>query len=1329
LSIIQQELLAVNTSVFINEFHYDNDSTDVGEFIEIAGPAGTDLTGWSLVLYNGSSTVRAPYDTDFLSGSIPDLGNGFGTVVLNYPTDGIQNGAPDGIALVDNNGSVVQFLSYEGTFEAASGPAAGLTSTDIGVSETSSTPVGFSLQLSGTGSVYEDFTWSSPTPATSTAVNDGQTFTGGGSSGSNLVINEIIASHTGTDNTEFVELYGTPGTALAGLSLIAVESEASGNGTIDQRIDFGAGDVIGENGFFLLGNPEGLFFNYGVEPNLNIGPDSFENSSATYALVETASLVGGIGTLVTGSEVVIDAVAATDGGAGDSFFFNAPVVGPDGTFFPAGVRRVSDGVDTDTAADWVIGNFGLSNDNTPTPGTAGSDGGDGGTATDLFFSEYVEGSSFNKAVEIANLTGAEVDLSTYSLEIYFNGSSSPGTVIPLAGTVANGDVYVIADDGADSAILNVADLTSGSSFFNGDDAVVLRKGEAVVDAIGQVGTDPGSQWGSGDVSTQDNTIRRKAGITAGDTNPDDPFDPSVEWDGFPSNTFDGLGRVDGNNGGDDGPDLGNFGDAATLISTIQGEGLASGLVNQQVVIEGVVVGDFQPGLDGFYVQEEASDSDGNGLTSEGIFVYAPGAVDVKAGDKVRVAGTVDEFFDQTQIDTVTGILVDDSQSYLADVASTPVVVENTADALERYEGMLVTFPETLTVTENFDLGRFGEAVLSSSGLQFQGTQVAAPGADALAVAAANQLNRIILDDSNSSQNPDPVAYPGFELSADNSLRSGATVTDLTGVLSYTFGEYKVQPTVAPNFVDAAPRTATPDPVGGDLKVASFNVLNYFTTLNSRGADNAEEFDRQEAKIVSAINSLDADVVGLIEIENNGYGPDGAISTLVDALNEAAGAGTWAYIDPGLDQLGDDQIAVGFIYKPGSVTPIGDAAALTTGAFEFGNPNNLEASRNRVPLAQSFQQNGSGDTFTAVVNHFKSKGDSGLNDPNNPNFDQGDGQGFWNAVRTKAAAELAAWLETDPTGVGDPDYLILGDLNAYAMEDPIMALQAAGYTDLANSLETQTDAASYVFFGEFGTLDYALSNQPLTAQVTGVDTWQINSREPRVLDYNTEFKSPGQVVSFFNDQPYRSSDHDPVLVGLDLLQEVRGTEGRDRLTGSNNNLQLLGFGGNDTIAGGLGNDQIFGGAGNDVLRGDGNDRRSNAGGPAGGDDYIDGGAGNDRIGGKAGNDILLGGAGNDQLWGDDGDDLLRGGLGDDILTGDDFSGGQGSDTFVLALGEGTDTVVDFEVGIDVIGLAGGLGVGDLSVSQSGADTLVTAGDATLKLLNLTVGLSDLTFTAV
>ena len=194
----------------------------------------------------------------------------------------------------------------------------------------------------------------------------------GGEDEAGVVINEVLASHTGADDTEFAELFGTPGASLAGLSLIAVESDATNNGEIDERIDFGESDVLGANGFYLLGNATGLDANYGVTPDQDVDPN-FENSSATYALVETASLTG---ESVTGSEIVVDAVGSTDGDDGDSFFFDAPVLGPDGSNFPAGVRRVEDGVDTDTADDWELADFFLGDANTPTAGGVGGGNGE-----------------------------------------------------------------------------------------------------------------------------------------------------------------------------------------------------------------------------------------------------------------------------------------------------------------------------------------------------------------------------------------------------------------------------------------------------------------------------------------------------------------------------------------------------------------------------------------------------------------------------------------------------------------------------------------------------------------------------------------------------------------------------------------------------------------------------------------------------------------------------------------------------------------------------------------------------------------------------------------
>jgi predicted extracellular nuclease len=297
----------------------------------------------------------------------------------------------------------------------------------------------------------------------------------------------------------------------------------------------------------------------------------------------------------------------------------------------------------------------------------------------------------------------------------------------------------------------------------------------------------------------------------------------------------------------------------------------------------------------------------------------------------------------------------------------------------------------------------------------------------------------------------------------------------------------------------------------------------------RGADDSEELERQSAKIVSAINGSDFDVVGLIEIENDGYGPESSLAELVNRLNADAGAGTWDFIDvdAGTGQVnaaGIDAIRVAFIYKPGSVAPVGTTAALNSPEFVNGGDGEI---RNRPAIAQAFEGS-NGGRFIALINHFKSKG-SPCEVPN-----AGDGQGNCNEVRTRAARALAQWLLTDPTGTGDPDIAILGDLNAYAQEDPVTTLEAAGYEDLLESFQGP-DAYSFVFSGQWGYLDYAMATSSLTGQTTGAAAWHINADEPNALDYNTNFKSPSQVASLYAPSAFRSSDHDPVVMGLALVE--------------------------------------------------------------------------------------------------------------------------------------------------------------------------------------------------
>jgi predicted extracellular nuclease len=345
--------------------------------------------------------------------------------------------------------------------------------------------------------------------------------------------------------------------------------------------------------------------------------------------------------------------------------------------------------------------------------------------------------------------------------------------------------------------------------------------------------------------------------------------------------------------------------------------------------------------------------------------------------------------------------------------------------------------------------------------------------------------------------------------------------------------YRLRPATGPiAFQTANPRPEGAPEVGGSLKVASFNVLNYFLTLDDggddcgpagneqecRGAETAAEYQRQHVKLMAALDALDADILGLIELENSeGVEP---LTAIVDGLNAINGAGTYAYIDTG--NIGTDTIKVGIIYKPAAATPLGAHAIIDSSV----DPRFVD-DLNRPSLAQTFVENSTGEVMTIVVNHLKSKGCGG---ETGADVDSGDGQGCWNATRTAAAEALVDWMATHPTGIDDDDFLVMGDLNSYAKEDPITALANAGFVDLA---ALEDDPYSYVFDGQWGYLDYAIASPSLVAQVTGTAEYHINADEVPVLDYNTNFKSPAQIVSLFAPDEFRTSDHDPVVVGLDL----------------------------------------------------------------------------------------------------------------------------------------------------------------------------------------------------
>ncbi len=759
---------------------------------------------------------------------------------------------------------------------------------------------------------------------------------------------------------------------------------------------------------------------------------------------------------------------------------------------------------------------------------------------DLYFSEYIEGSSNNKALEIYNSSTSPVNLSNYKVEMYFNGSNTAGLTINLTGTVPAQGVFVLANSNSSSAILAVANQTNGSGWYNGDDAIVLKNGSAIIDAIGQVGVDPGTEWGTGLVSTADNTLRRKASVTNGRTTATSAFDASLEWDGFAIDTVDDLGTYQGStnggsNGNGGGNQTGSCGSASTLISAIQGSGNASPMLGSNVSVEAIVTASFQGTgkIGGFFLQEPDNLADNNPTTSEGIYVSS--TTPVAVGDRVRVTGKVAETFDLTQL-APTGVSVCASNQPLPAITGVALPIGNTSD-FEAVEAMLVSAPQTLSVNETYGLGRYGQVLLADGRLP-QPTNVVSPGAQAIAQQAQNNLNKLLLDDGSNLQNPDPVIFPAPGLSASNTLRSGDTVTGLTGVMTYDFGEYRLLPTVTPNFVKTNARPAAPKiAVNANLKVASFNVLNFFNGNGlgggfptARGANTSVEFARQKAKTVSALIGLNADVIGLLELENDGYDTYSAIAELTAALNTATGSTQWAYINPSLSKLGTDEIAVGIIYRKDRATAIGQTAILDSSV----DPQFVDT-KNRPTLAQSFRATQGRGVITVSVNHFKSKGSDcvDLNDP-----DTGDGQGNCNITRTRAAEALVNWLARKPTNVNDSDFLIIGDLNSYAKEDPISKIINAGYTDLINKFGG-AGAYSYVFDGQSGYLDHGLASKTLAAQTLEAADWHINADEPISLDYNTEFKSAAQINSFYASDAYRSSDHDPLVVSLKLIIDLDG----------------------------------------------------------------------------------------------------------------------------------------------------------------------------------------------
>jgi uncharacterized protein len=555
------------------------------------------------------------------------------------------------------------------------------------------------------------------------------------------------------------------------------------------------------------------------------------------------------------------------------------------------------------------------------------------------------------------------------------------------------------------------------------------------------------------------------------------------------------------------------------ITAVQGPGARSPLENTRVTVRGVITADLRAAgqFGGFYLQQPSRDDDP--ATSEGLFVFAPtSTVVLNVGDYVQVTGPVTEFQRSTDTQPLTQIAnPSDMQVCGAARPVRPLALSlplAPGQDLERYEGMLVRFRQVLYVSGNFTLGRFGELVVSAQRRLFHPNNHPTLSADE--ARDFNARSRLLIDDASSIQNPKPIP---FLSAADSSgtRRAGDVLRNAEGVLTWGFNSYRLQPTQPLAFESRNERRDTPPEVGGTLRVASLNVLNFFSTLGQRGANNATELQRQQDKLVATILALDADVLGLIEIENDGAV---TIERLVQAINTNAGQTLYTYRNAGVP--GTDAIKVAAIYKPSRVAAIGNP-------FVPSDPDFAVDGGLRPPVAQRFAALDNGGSFWFVVNHLKSKGSC----PSSTVSTDADlGQGCWNASRVRQAKALDRWVDGLVASSGETDVLLAGDFNAYLKEDPLNVLRGEGYEDLLERLPAR-DRYSFVFDNEAGALDHAFASTSMQRQVRGVALWHSNADEPPVLDYNLEFKPDDRYAP----TPFRASDHDPVLVGLKLRPDA------------------------------------------------------------------------------------------------------------------------------------------------------------------------------------------------
>ena len=1329
-----------STRVFINEFHYDNASTDTGEFIEIANLDKVDLTGWTLVLYNGSN--GAPYDTIELSGSDEFL-------TVNFPSNGIQNGAPDGIALVDAGGNVVMFLSYEGTMTAVGGPADGLVSTDIGVAETGSTPAGDSLQLTGEGSTYGDFTWAAPSASTSGAANAGQII----SSNEPLVfINEFHYDNASTDVGEFIEIAGTAGLDLTGYSLVLYNGSNSlpyttvlldGFVIDDEGTGFGAIAVEFPSNGIQNGAPDGIAL---------VAPDGTVLEFLSYEGTLTA--LGGPADGMTSTDVGVAETSGTptgqslqrtgSGSEAIDFTWTGPLEESRGTL-NAGQT------------------FGDTPPPPPPPPPATGD-------ANVFFNEFHydnSGGDVGEAIELAGAAGTSLE--GWSIVLYNGNGGGAYRTVSLSGIIPD------QDDGFGTISFDVSGLQNGSpdgfalvdadgnvvQFLSYEGTMVASDGPAAGMTSEDVGVEEaGSPAGfslqlSGTGSNyEDFSWTGPVGDSFGSVNAGQDFTPPN-----PNGSFyiDDASVTEGDagislmiftvrrTGGTEGEvsvdysvilgDNAQSADAADFAGALSGTVIfAAGQSSAIITIE--VAGDTQPEPTEFFGVELTNPTGGADIRdgeATGTIINDE-ALNLQIGE---IQGESHQSIYVDNIVTTTGIVTAVARNgfYMQDAdgdgnaATSDAIFVFTRSAPTVVAGDALTVTGTVNeFTPGGDESNLSTTQLIDASITVESSGNALPAAVLIGPNGVTPPTEIIDDDGLSDYDPandgidfweslegmrvtveNPVAIDGtnnfgelWTVASDGAGTLAATNVSETGLVVIDGGEGGLGVFDSGAGSDFNPERIqidggyelngvtfdTPDVTPGATLENVTGIIDYafgnyelrpteaVTVTVSAPSTNLGEFSMLEG----AVNQLTVATYNVLNLDiNDADGDTDVADGRFEAIAFDIGVAMNAPDIVILEEIQDDSGSWndGTVSAEMTLQQLADAIYDQTGVVYHVVDN---------PYVVDGQTGGQPGGNIRVA--FLYRADSVTLDPasvftiDDPAF-----------ARTPLVATFGFNGE-EVTVIGNHFTSLIGSDNIFSANQPPemagalqRAEQAAALNAYVTALLAQDPDANIVVGGDFNDFQFEETLQIVTGELDYAGGMTSDGSDVELANlaylldaserYSTLFQGNAQMIDHILASE-NLMDGAAIDVVHRNIHTASGVSDHDPvLARFNIGFQEIDAGnGADVVEGNDGNDRIFGGNGSDVLIGN---------------------AGNDELFGGNGWDQLFGGAGDDVLSGGNGKDHLDGGEGNDLLFG-----GRGADTFVLRASDGTDIIADFGDGPDAIRIDGSNG-SNVEFTQSGANT--------------------------